>query len=195
MGDVFTAFLGGAQFGIAQVPVALLWNRDASKVLRIRRVFAFTASPQYREWITSLGALFDLMVYRDKFDAVGYFERVAIAHDQAAVPLGDVVCASGQGANNATPPVSSLGITGTGATVRRTWQSSYNPSWVTYHSYTHAALCNCPHYGEVYRASDSADIQKLTLRRGEALVVWERLAPATYRYPINVVIEFEQADA
>lgn len=193
MGEIFTAFMGGVQHAFLEVPVALLWNRDATKVLRIRRVLAFAASPQYRDWIGAVQSFYDLQVYGVEFNVIGHFERVALAHDQAALPLGDIVCASGQGVNLST--TSSILITGTGQTVRRAWHTRYNPAGTLFSSYTHGALCSCPYYGEIYNAGDLPDVQPLTLRCGEALVLWDRsgaLASASYRIPSNVVIEFEQ---
>lgn len=193
MGQIFTAYMGGTQEGIAVGPIALLWNLDATKVIRVRRVLSFAASPQYREWIGSMSSPVELMVYPSNFSATGYYERPVVAHDQAAPPLGDVIVASGQGAG--TGSVASVLVSGAGQTIRRGFYNRANPSWTHYYSYTFAALCNLPYFGEMYRAPADVTVQPITLRRGEAIVMWCTSVAATYLIPANVVIEFEQVDA
>lgn len=192
MGEIFTAYMGGTQEGIAVGPIALLWNLDATKVIRVRRVLTFAASPQYREWIGSSTAPVNLMVYAN-FGATGYYERPVVAHDQAAPPLGDVIVASGQGAGGGS--VASVLVTGTGQTIRRGLYGRLNPSWTLSYTYTFSALCNLPYFGELYRAPEDATVQPITLRRGEALVLWCTSVAATYLIPANVVMEFEQVNA
>lgn len=192
MGQIFTAYMGGTQEGIAVGPIAILWNQDATKAIRIRRVVTFSASPQYRERIGGVSSPLDLMFYPAPFSVTGYFERPVLAHDMAAPVLGDVVVASGQGVGAASIP--SVQISGVGQTIRRGWNSRLNPGWALTYVTNISTLQNCPYFGEIYRAQEDATVQPITLRKGEALVLWCNSVAADYLTPANVVFEFEQVN-